>query len=96
VKLTLEQTYGWIDGKRFVVFKEQKHILKVHNGFGCSEHRLRAMIKEGVNECRILFCKEDDSIILYRTTPHDWVHGPQWKNKNDVQRIIPIEECEIL
>jgi len=96
MELTPEQTYGWYAGNLFVVMKTQKHLLKMYNGFGCSEHRLREMIKLGKKLCIVLFLPDEKDLIRYETTPEKWlVEGHRWENKGDVQRVLPISEFDL-
>jgi len=89
-------SFGRVEGNKFIVDKWPEHFLRVQQSFGCNEKRLGAMASRGVVDCLILFhtLRDSDLVVCYRTSLKKWLSGPLWLCDRERQRLIRIEDCE--
>lgn len=97
-RLTKEDFYGQVEGRRFVVHKTQEHILRIFDAFACGEERLRRMHSMGVREAFIYYYPDNYTCELYKADLDKWLQGSTWEHRMpggvEIQRMITKEECE--
>lgn len=89
-----EDYYGRTTGDRFLIHKLPRHIMALYGGFELEEKRLKVMQSQGIKLVFIFFHPDVNRTILYRATIEKWLSGQQYINGKEVQRMLPISECE--
>lgn len=97
-KLTSEDFYGRVVGRKFIVHKEPKHFHVLLGGFGIDENRLFKLRDSGVSKVLIYYHLEPGVTEVYHATIEQWLNSPKFSNKKGawgaaVQRILKLDEC---
>lgn len=76
----------------FVTHRKQKHLFRMHKGWGMAEELLKELLDVKCGEIRLIESRDNGDERIYITTPEKWMNGIPYDNRKfEPQRILPIK-----